>query len=710
MGRKASKHTVYFRVHRLVRDEELRSSDLAGLYDRRSSLEQGQRRGEYRVESNSAKRVLVQIGQDRSRPALQTSLATDGVWEETLSTEVTLYENVSDKSYDPKFAEIKLFDEQHGQVVGVSQIDVAQFATISGSMGNSRHRRTQSQGVGECLLELRSSGIDNKAAAKHGPVEGVLLISIGIDEVRGVTGSTMTAISQDSTSQWSSTESSASNSDFATSQRRGVADEGPGNHAAIDAKRQHESAGDKQESSLISVPSGTVRSFRHSSRKQDQHGMRNILALERPAQDETLEKKHAPFPAERGARNQKTPSPPSSAMVTTPENGAARRSLEPSERPFLLDEASLWKRERDRFAKQLMIQAETFQEEIRDLSATNSALRVQLAALCREREAQQIFIHHSEKRMAAPALSRACDATTAAAKISLGKSASGADEDQELDPVPATWDRERLAREWQLARAGQRAAVTQAHIEVEAALRDAATRAMASLRLFTSWHGSEEGRRPAGGPNDPNPNDEAASHPDGLVQSTSIDGDERATQDKKQLVQDLEQQLIAAKMAHAQSEGRTEELRQALWEAQRRLLVEQQRAMELARELSQLHQSEAHAQTAADKLEALPSNHGEEKLTNRTARMAEATGWRRFTQLDNLDARSSDIDARRDVLKVPEKAGTTTRRRAHSVTAATADQKHAITSRRDNVATESSRPWRLAWSRRHRGHNEVEKA
>ncbi|KAK4532649.1 hypothetical protein CCYA_CCYA13G3506 [Cyanidiococcus yangmingshanensis] len=698
MSRKASKHTVYFRIHRLVPDEELRSSALDQLVERPAAGERKQRPSG--CDLTGAKRVLVQLGRDRSRPALQSPISTDGVWEETLAIEVTLYENVSEKSYDPKIAQVKLFDEQRGRVLGLAEVDIAQFAKPPAGDATSRHRRTPSQNAGECLLELRSPATDAKTPNKHGRVEGVLLISIGIDHVCGVSETPTLAGSRDSASQWSSTESSASVSDFATAQHRDANENGREDSIVAAAGSQTATLGEGAGSLGVSASRGSVRSFHQSPIKQEQYGTRDLQVPVRTSQSETFNAGDPSRSTERQVSNSKPIS-----LAPALQGGGRGLVHEPPERTPLLNEASLWKRERDRFAKQLLLQAETFQEEIRELSATNSALRVQLAALCRERQAQQIFSHQTEKPMASPVPSGTRAATPSPMKAGSMAKVPEAPGDQDLEPVPVGWDRERLAREWQIARAGQRAAVTQAHVEVEAALRDAAARAMASLRHFTSWHDPGEETLSRNDLDRTNSSIRVGSQSAALAQTTPSECDEPASRIKAEQIQDLEQQLIAAKMAHAQSEGRMEELRQALRDAQRRLLVEQQRAMELARELSQFHDREGLVVSTEDTNQGRASVDQWGNLTNRSGSMSEARFWRRFTPLDALRSTISDPRVQQNTQEAADKEGLVTRRRAHSVTNATAEKTSTLASNQGRVSTDQSRPWRLGWRRHHRRSN-----
>ena len=201
-------------------------------------------------------------------------------------------------------------------------------------------------------------------------------------------------------------------------------------------------------------------------------------------------------------------------------------------------------RQRDRYAKQAAQNATAFQEEVRSLNAQLRALRVQLAAVREERDA-------------------------------LLGCRDGDDDATELDRAGGGHSSSAAGREWRqlrqqvaAARAGQRAAELQARAEVEQALREAENR-----RVRASVAEAEE---EAEGDDVESPDAPIGAH----SPASPPFGSTRATP------HELEQQLIHAKVAHAQAESRIDELQQELRFVQRLLQDERERAQGLARELT----------------------------------------------------------------------------------------------------------------------------
>jgi hypothetical protein len=726
LGRKGSKHIVYFRIHRLVQEEEAYKSALAGVVDQTDGRDPDQTRASA-LKARSL-RVCIQFLDDRAGSVLQTSSTTNGVWEETLETNVTLYPLANEKRFEPLVAQVKLYDVQRDQPIGVGEVDVAQFAPacVNRNTGDGAeapaahrfHRRTGSTDFGECLLELRSSTSESRNTPKSNRIRAVLLISISIDQPHTFTDVSASIGSRDSASQASSTESSASVPDLMSANRNSMPEPFKGNRPRATHGTRTVAAGGYQGAPLTSsTAQASLTALRASTMARERiHSAQNEGGSEDFAK-KTSAGGQASTAASPHAQSLHPAAPMPSSVTSLLQDRDRGPNSGTAERIPQSDEASLWKRERDRFAKQLLLQAETFQEEIRELSATNSALRVQLAALCREREAQQLFSIPAERRQSARTHPGDHGLPLATTGLALARSTAKEDIGAELDPVPVDWDRERLAREWQIARAGLRAAVAQARLEVEAALRDAASRSIASLRYFTHWHRQRE--------------DEAlAPHHDLAAMMTSRDASEetsveldpsstagRSAPEETALVRELEQQLIATKLAHAESEDKLEELRRALREMQGRLLREQQRTVQLAQELSQLHGQQVVTATpaataaVADALHHRTTGSTQSNAAELVSGASESRLWRRFSALD--ETRTIDTTAAREQHAHREGGNEATdaaaRRRAFSVSndasLASGAGDVSATQRR---SVEHARSRRFFWNRRHRANSHTE--
>ncbi|KAK4538536.1 hypothetical protein CDCA_CDCA18G4561 [Cyanidium caldarium] len=221
-------------------------------------------------------------------------------------------------------------------------------------------------------------------------------------------------------------------------------------------------------------------------------------------------------------------------------------------------------RQRDRYAKQAAQNATAFQEEVRSLNAQLRALRVQLAAVREERDAL-LGCRDGDDDAADPDRAGGSNSSSAAGR---------------------EW--RQLRQQVAAARAGQRAAELQARAEVEQVLRETENR-RERAPVVEEKEGDDV---------------ESPDAPIGAHSPTSPSlGSTRATP------HELEQQLIHAKVAHAQAESRVDELQQELRFVQRRLQDERERSQGLARELThgQRHrtaQGDGHPDEAA--LEVAP--------------------------------------------------------------------------------------------------------